>query len=66
MVQAFKSGVFKFSDEPNFNYQLNRTVVWSGGDPDALLGVSNKIKSTESEVGKLARLDENSLLRYKK
>ena len=34
MSVEFKKGMYQFNDQSNFNYQLNRLVMWDGGDAD--------------------------------
>lgn len=54
---SFRTGVYHLNDEPNFNYQLNRTLMWSGGDLDELRLAGGKIKDSsdwETEMVALA------------
>ena len=37
----FPVGSRKLHPDPNFNYQLNRTALWSGGDWDELDALPN-------------------------
>lgn len=40
----FRRGMYHLSDEEHFNYQLCRTVNWSGGDLREIQSVADKIK----------------------
>lgn len=59
---SFKAGTYHLHDEPNFNFQLNRTVFWSGGDVDELRCAGTKINDSASWETELASLGEKALL----
>lgn len=44
----FKTGSYNLNAQPNFNYQLNRTIMWSGGDIDDIKNISHKITDSAS------------------
>ena len=44
----FKKGTYQFNREPNFNFQLNRVVMWGNGDPEEVLSVSEGITDSRS------------------
>ena len=31
---VFKTGTYELNSDANFNYQLNRVIMWDGGDAD--------------------------------
>ncbi len=35
---TFKKGSWRLNQDPNFNFQLNRVIMWDGGDEEELLG----------------------------
>ena len=41
---CFKKGMYHLSEEEHFNYQLCRTVNWSGGDLEEVRAAAGKIK----------------------
>lgn len=57
----FKVGMYHLNDEPNFNFQLNRTIMWSGGDVDELRHAGPKIKDSSSWEIELVSLGEKAL-----
>ena len=44
----FKTGEYHLNIEPNFNFQLNRTIMWGGGDIKDIEPVSQKITNSET------------------
>src|SRR5512138_2248479 len=58
---SFKVGMYHLNDEPNFNFQLNRTIMWSGGDVDELRHAGPKIKDSSSWEIELVGLGEKAL-----
>lgn len=57
----FKKGVYKFNCESNFDFQLNRLVMWDGGDFDEVKAVSDKINSSESWKRELVTLGDKAV-----
>jgi hypothetical protein len=57
----FQVGSYFLNHDPNFNYQLNRTLLWSGGDLKELQKVGGKIKDTQSWEKELIALGEKAL-----
>lgn len=47
--------------EPNFNYQLNRTALWSGGDWDELTDAASRIYNAADWERELTTLGEKAL-----
>lgn len=52
----FKKGTYQFNPDANFNFQLNRVVMWDGGDAEEIQAVSDKIHDSESWVSCLTEL----------
>ena len=42
---VFKTGTYELNSDANFNYQLNRVIMWDGGDADEVMAVSQRIKT---------------------
>jgi len=56
----FKRGTYNFNKEPNFNFQLNRVVMWENGEPEEIQKVSDKIVDSDSWVKTLQELAEKA------
>ena len=56
----FKKGTYVFNKEPNFNFQLNRVVMWENGDPEEIKKVCDKIVDSDSWVKTLQELADNA------
>ena len=52
----FKEGSWKLNQDPNFNFQLNRVIMWDGGDAEELLQVGNAITDSKSWVKVMTEL----------
>lgn len=59
--KKFKSGTYCLNAEPNFNYQLNRTIMWSDGDLEEIKEISHKIISTETWVSEMTKLAKQAI-----
>lgn len=44
----FKEGTYKLNKESNFNYQLNRAIMWDGGRLEDIQKVASKITNSET------------------
>jgi len=53
---SFKRGTYKFNDDANFNFQLNRVVFWDGGSADDIQKIGGKIKTSEDWVREMKSL----------
>lgn len=53
---TFKKGSWKFNQDPNFNFQLNRVVMWDGGDERELLQTGHTITDSKSWVKVMTEL----------
>ncbi len=56
----FKKGTYKFNEDANFNFQLNRVVMWGNGDPDEIESVSKGITDSASWVTALTKLADKA------
>lgn len=56
----FQKGSFALNDDSNFNFQLNRTVMWDGGDINDIKAVSHKIKDSESWKKEMIELGDKA------
>lgn len=55
-----KKGTYPLHDEANFNYQLNRTIMWGGGDLEDIKTIAPLIKTTEDWVREMTALAERA------
>jgi pimeloyl-ACP methyl ester carboxylesterase len=60
---AFKTGLLQLHGDPNFNYQLNRTVMWSGGDAGELGAIAAGIHDPASWAREMVKLGDAALAR---
>jgi len=56
----FQKGTYKFNDDPNFNFQLNRVVFWGDGDPEEIKEIAKDIVDSASWVKALQNLAEKA------
>jgi len=56
----FKRGTYNFNEEPNFNFQLNRVVMWEHGEPEEIQKVCHNIIDSDSWVKTLQELAEKA------
>ena len=52
----FRRGSYQFNQDANFNFQLNRVVMWGNGDPDEIASVSVNISDSTGWVKALKSL----------
>jgi pimeloyl-ACP methyl ester carboxylesterase len=57
---TLKRGVYQLNDEANFNYQLNRVIMWDGGDADEVSTVSHSIRTSSDWVNAMEKLAEKA------
>ncbi|WP_353097272.1 alpha/beta fold hydrolase [Tissierella praeacuta] len=43
---TFEKGLYSLNEEPNFNFQLNRIIMWNEGNLEDLKEISHKIKDS--------------------
>ena len=51
----FGHGTYVFNEDANYNFQLNRVVMWGHGDPEEIFTVSKSIRDSESWVRALMK-----------
>lgn len=51
-----KKGTYDLHPESNFNFQLNRTIMWGNGDLEEIKEIAPKINSIEDWVGEMLKL----------
>lgn len=56
----FKKGVYKLNEQRNFDFQLNRLVMWDGGDLEEVKAVGSKIKTSEDWKRELVALGDKA------
>jgi len=56
----FDTGSYNLNKNPNFNYQLNRIVMWGGGDLGEIMSVSQNITDSESWKRELITLGDKA------
>lgn len=57
----FKRGVYHLNDQSNFDFQLNRIVMWDGGDLQEIQEVGPGIKTSEDWKRELIRLGDKAV-----
>ncbi|MCH3918670.1 MAG: alpha/beta hydrolase [Spirochaetia bacterium] len=57
----FKVGSFNFNPLPNFNFQLNRTVMWNGGDPADISRIAGRITDSGTWKKEMIALGDQAL-----
>jgi esterase/lipase len=55
-----QKGTYKLHDEANFNFQLNRIIMWGDGDLNELREISKKIITTEDWVNEFTQIAQKS------
>ena len=57
----FKKGVYKLNEQSNFDFQLNRVVMWDGGDLEEIKAVGPKIRTSEDWKRELVALGDKAV-----
>ncbi len=57
----FKKGVYKLNDQRNFDFQLNRVVMWDGGDLEEIKAVGSMIRTSEDWKRELIALGDRAV-----
>jgi len=65
MTMDFPVGSRKLHPEPNFNYQLNRTALWNGGDWDELADAATRISTSVDWERELLALADRAFAQLK-
>lgn len=58
---TFKKGIYNLNKEPNFNFQLNRVIMWNEGNLEDVKEISNKIKDSDSWKRELINLGDKAV-----
>ena len=58
---VLKTGVYKLSDDRNFDYQLNRVIHWDGGRSEDLEPVAARIKTSADWKRELIKLGDTAM-----
>lgn len=61
MNLAFKRGVYHLNDQSNFDFQLNRIVMWDGGDLEEIQKIGSEIKTSEDWKRELIALGNRAV-----
>ncbi len=56
----FKKGVYKLNEHSNFDFQLNRLVMWDGGDLEEVRAIGGKINTSEDWKRELIALGDKA------
>ena len=57
---TFRKGTYQLNKDANFNFQLNRVIMWDGGDADEISKVSQNIKTSADWVSAMESLAEKA------
>lgn len=57
----FKTGFYNLNSQPNFNFQLNRTIMWDGGDLADIEQIAHKIRDSLSWKRELIALGDRAI-----
>lgn len=57
----FNKGMYELNKDPNFSYQLNRVIMWDGGDLKDVKEISDKIHDSRSWKEELIKLGDRAL-----
>ncbi len=53
-------GTYRFLEDSNFNFQLNRVVMWGNGDSTEIEAVAKEITDSASWIRALTKLAKNA------
>ena len=56
----FKTGTYELNSDANFNFQLNRVIMWDGGDANEVAAVSQNINTSSDWVNAMEQLAEKA------
>lgn len=57
----FKTGSYNLNAQSNFNYQLNRTIMWDGGDLADIKQIAHRISDSESWKRELIAIGDKAI-----
>lgn len=61
MELDFKQGMYNINPEPNFNFQLNRVIMWDSGDLKDVMETAQKITDNTSWKREMIGLSDNAV-----
>lgn len=61
MEFQFKKGVYRLNGQSNFDFQLNRTVMWDGGDLEEIKAIGPKIRTSEDWKREMIALGDKAV-----
>lgn len=60
MSVQFQKGIYSFNPQSNFDFQLNRLVMWDGGDLDEVRAAGPRIRTSEDWKRELIALGDRA------
>lgn len=61
MELKFKQGMYHLNPDPNFNFQLNRVILWNGGNLNDVMQSAKKITNSTSWKKEMIYLGDHAL-----
>lgn len=61
MELEFKQGMYHLNPDPNFNFQLNRVILWDGGNLNDVMQAAKRITDSTSWKQEMIYLGDNAL-----
>ena len=61
MKIQFQKGVYSLNSQSNFNFQLNRLVMWDGGDLEEVKEIGKKIHNSDSWKEELIKAGDKAI-----
>lgn len=61
MELKFKQGIYHLNPDPNFNFQLNRVILWNGGNLNDVMQAAKKITDSTSWKQEMIYLGDHAL-----
>ena len=61
MELEFKQGMYHLNPDPNFNFQLNRVILWDGGDLNDVMQAAKRITDSTSWKQEMIYLGDHAL-----
>lgn len=57
---SFKKGLYQLNPQPNFNFQLNRVIMWDGGRLEDVQKAGSRITDSQSWKHELTRMAQEA------
>lgn len=61
MELEFKQGMYHLNPDPNFNFQLNRVILWDGGNLNDVMQAAKRITDNTSWKQEMIYLGDHAL-----